>query len=65
MKQRLLKYRKDLEVSNDKLSMPNYENLYNTKKHSLRKLIGSVEMKGDNVIMITFNSKKLKKLSLK
>ena len=43
--------------------MPNYENLCNTKKLSLRKLIGSVHMKKKSfVIEIDFNQKKLQKM---
>ena len=61
----LIQYRKDLDESNDKLSLPNYENLHNTKKLSLRKLIGNIELKGENSLIIIFNSKKLKKLTLK
>lgn len=64
-KQSLQEFRDKIGESNEKISMPNYENLYNAKKLSLKKLIGNVSVRKSNIIEIQFDSGKLKKMQAK
>lgn len=48
-------FRNEISESNEKINMPNYESLYNAKKLSLKKLIGTVTVKKSNIIDIKFD----------
>ena len=63
-------FRKRLMESNERINMPNYENLLNAKKFHLRKLISKVEYEIGSVhnkettLVLTFDKKKLYALQL-
>lgn len=63
-------FRKRLMESNQRISMPNYENLLNAKKFHLRKLISKVEYEigsehnKETTLVLTFDKQKLYTLQL-
>lgn len=58
------KFRKRMLESNEKISQPIFESLYNAKKFHLKKLIRKVENQGPESLVLTFNEAKLYELQL-
>lgn len=62
IKKSISEFKQKITESNNKINMPNYENLHNAKKMSLRKLICDVKIKGETTVEMYFESGILKKM---